>query len=220
MRGGLLAALALFLGVICVLAGIFWWNGREEATLEQDREYFLLVRDCTGETAAAVAGQVYFSGGAGYLLGNEVVIACYFSERDAAFVQSGMAERGVETRLRRIAPSVCILHGDAAGEAARIRSNAETADSCARILFDAANGLERTDLSQETARAAVEGVVSSLAGLRKGNAGKVYGEWNARLLSAGRRGREIASGILFAKDLRYLQVDLCLAVSSLSEYFA
>ena len=180
------------------------------------------MRDCQDTTASAVQGQVYFSGGAGYLLdgGNAVVLACYFTERDAQFVQRTLSEKGIETRIELRQAGRLSLHRKLTKEAGRVLANADTADVCARILFDTANGLERTELSQEEARAAVKGVVQSLKGLREENAGKAFERWNLLLTRAERRGKEIASGILFAKDLRYLQVELCLAVAGAEGYFS
>lgn len=220
-RGKLfLAVVALFAVCLCFFLAVFWWNGREYAEVTFEEEYFLLVRDCETTTASAIKGQVYHSGGAGYLIGEDtVVVACYFSRNDAEFVQGVMHGKGVETRILEYAPKVLYLEGDRASEAERIAANAKTADTCARILFDTANGLERSTLSQEEARRAVRGVVSSLKGLREGNEGGAYGRWNNALQQAERRGAEITSGLLFAKDLRYLQVELCVAVSKIAELF-
>lgn len=216
-----LAVVALFAVSVCFLLAVFWWSGREYTEVSLEETYYLLVRDCETTTAGAVSGQVYLSGGAGYLIGEDtVVVACYFSMEDAEFVQETMRGKGVETHILEYAPNVLRLEGDRALEAERIAANANTADTCARILFDTANGLERSSLSQEEARSAVRGVVSSLKGLREGNGDGAYARWNAALKQTERRGTEVASGILFAKDLRYLQVELCIAVSQIAELFA
>ncbi len=213
--------LALFSGVVALFLGALRWSTRKYAEVVFDEEYFFLVQDCVSETAGAVAGQVYLSGGAGYLLGDDaVVLACYFSEEDAHFVQENMAGKGVETRIVRRASDPLSLEGDRAALSEQVRANARTADSCARMLFDAANGLERAELSQEEARTAVKGVRASLKGLRAANGEGDFAAWNALLLRAERRGAEIASGILFAKDLRYLQAELCFAVSEIAEVFS
>ena len=222
-RGAYLAALlAIFLFTISIFVGIFWWNGRAYAKVSLEEKYYLLVRDCEDTTAAVVAGQIYSSGGAGYLLdtGDLVALACYFSERDAEFVQGVMAEKGLTTHVVEISPEDFSLNGKRAEERAHITANANTADTCARILYDTANGLERTELTQDEARAALTGVIKSLKGLREGNEGELYGLWNAALYEAEREGREVAAGILFAKDLRYIQIRLCLAISNIENYFS
>ena len=93
-------------------------------------------------------------------------------------------------------------------------------DHLAHILYDTANGLERSELSQREAKAALSGVVSSLKGLIAGNGGDVFALWNIELNAAQRRGTEISDGLLFAKDLRYLQAMLCDKTVHLTNYFA
>lgn len=215
--------LAIFTAIVCAFVGFMWWSGRDHARVSLSQKYWFLVRDCEEATSAAVVANTYLSGGAGYLIeaggAQSVVIACYYSEVSAQSVQRTMESKGVETRVVKFAPGDFDLSGDAALQRKRIVSNAETADSCAKILYDAANGLERTEISQEEARAAVRGVVSSLKGLREGNKAGCFSLWNTMLCGVERRGTETASGIIFAKDLRYLQIQLCHAVSNMEEYF-
>lgn len=219
-----LAVVAGFVITVCLFVALFWWYGRDYARVSLDTTYYFLVRDCEDTTASAVSGQVYLSGGAGYLLevGAEstVVLACYFQETDAEYVQAVMTEKGVETRVLALTAKDFTLNGNAAAEQSRIASNAQTADTCARILYDTANGLERTDVSQEEARSALRGVVRSLKGLQTENTASLYTAWNAALYQAAKRGTELSEGILFAKDLRYLQVELCLMVVGAGEYFS
>ena len=216
------AVLGAFAFTVCLFLGLFWWYGRDYALVSPDKTYYFLVRDCEDTTASAVAGQIYLQGGAGYLLEtageSAVVLSCYFSERDAERVKTTMDEKGVETRVLVLSTEDFSLDGSAAALKSAVSANINTAESCARILYDAANGLERTELSQEEARAAVRGVVKSLKGLRIGN-GENFAQWNYALTQAERRGTEIAEGILFAKDLRYLQVQLCLDIVRADEYF-
>lgn len=217
------AILAIFTVIVCAFVGIMWWSGRDYARVSLTQEYWFLVRDCEETTSAAVVVNTYLSGGAGYLIETDgeqtVVLACYYSEVSAQSVQRIMENKGVETRVVKYAPEDFELNGGNASLKTLIESNAETVDTCARILYDTANGLERSELSQEEARAALRGAVSSLKGLREGNTKSDFGLWNTALSSAERRGREIASGIIFAKDLRYMQVQLCFSVSNMGEFF-
>ena len=221
-RGGTIFCTAMFLFILtlALFVGVFAWDGRAYAEVKLDVTYYFLVRDCDTATAGAVAGEAYLSGGAGYLLDNEdaVVLACYYKETDATFVRGTMSEKGIAVRVLTYKMRTFSLSGKNTQEKARIEANAKTVDAASRILYDTANGLERTDISQEEARAAVKGVVASLSGLTAGNEGSFYDLWNIALLRAERRGRELAEGILFAKDLRYLQIELCMAVLRLSDY--
>lgn len=225
-RGGgavFFAVLAVFLCFALLFTGIFYWSGSAHETISVSKTYYFLVRDCEDTTASAVAGQIYFSGGAGYIQEaggkSAVVLSCYFTENDAQFVRSAMAEKGVEVSVRKLSAKDFSLSGSACAERSRLLSNAETAETCAKILFDTANGLERTAVSQDEARAAVRGVYKVLKGLREGNAGGLYDRWNAALYQTERRARETAEGILFAKDLRYLQVQLCDFIVNFNDYF-
>ncbi len=226
-RGGLtafFAVLAVFLFTVCMFIGVFWWNGRDRAHLSFTQKYYFLVRDCESATAAAVAGQVYLSGGSGLQIktGGEyaVVVSCYFREETARSVQEGMTEKGVETRVLALEPEDLYLYGKSAAEELRVISNAETADSCALLLYDTANGLERTEISQTAARAAVRGVQNSLKGLRTENGEGIYARWNVVLKEAERKCAECADGILFAKDVRYILSLLCFSVVNLNAYFS
>lgn len=215
------AAVFLFLTILCLFVGVFQWSGKTDRRVQAGLRYYFLVRDCSSATAGAVAGESYLAGGAGYLLESEnaVVLACYYREEDAAAVAKNMAEKGVETRVLTQSSADFSLSDRNAGERDRVRSNAKTLDSLSRILFDAANGLERAEYTQEEARAALEGVSASLEGLVSRNEGELYRLWNVELSRAARRGRELSEGLLFSKDLRYLQVSLCFTALRLSDYF-
>lgn len=218
------AGIALAAVLFSIFAFTVWWSVRDYARIELDKTYYLLVRECDEETSVSVSTQVYLSGGAGYLIkkGRQdcVVLSCYYTERDAELVRRNLTDKGLAVQTVEYASADFELGGSAAAYAQRIVANVETADSNARLLFDTANKLERTEISQEEARAAVRGAVASLGGLRQSNEGAFFERWNAALLSAERKGREIASGILFAKDIRYLQVQLTAAVVNADSLFA
>lgn len=215
--------LALAAALFSLFAFTVWWSLRDYARIEPDKTYYLLVRACEEETAVSVSTQVYLSGGAGYLMqagGRDcVVLSCYFREADAARVQRNLQGKDVEAFVVACDAPVFELSGSAAGYAERICSNLDTLDSNIKLLYDVANGLERTELNQDEARAAVRGVTASLSGLRTGNEGALFERWNAALQKAERKGREIASGILFAKDVRYLQVQLVAAAVNADAFF-
>lgn len=215
--------LAVFVAIVMAFVGFMWWNGRDYVRVSLSQKYWFLVRDCDESTSAAVIVNTYLSGGAGYLIETDgkqtVAVACYYSELSAQSVQRTLESKGVETRVVKYAPDDFTLNGSSALHKNRIVSNAETADTCAKILYDTANGLERTEISQDEGRAALRGVVSSVKGLREENTAECFTLWNTLLSGVERRGTETANGIIFAKDLRYLQILLCYAVSNMGEYF-
>lgn len=197
-------------------------GGRRYLRVSIDKEYYFLVKDCEETSVSAVAGDVYLSGGAGYYLEgqNSVAIACYFREASAANVKESLGEKGRDVRVFVRKPKDLTLSGRAVSERERILANVETADSLARLLFDTANGLERGTLSQEEARSALVGAVSSLGGLVTENGSGVFALWNTALQEARRRGVEIAEGLLFQKDIRYIQTLLCDRIINIADYFA
>ena len=225
LKKGLISAAVAFLLFIGMTAGLVLFmmlGGQGYARISFERDYYFLVKDCEQTSVAAVAGDIYSSGGAGYYLekDNAVAIACYFKETSAQSVKKNLEEKGTETRLVVHSPSNLVLRGRKSGYKEQIQSNLETVDALAHILYDTANGLERSEISQREAKAALSGVVSSLKGLIAGNDGDVFALWNIELKAAQRRGAEIAEGLLFAKDLRYLQTMLCDKTVQLTNYFA
>lgn len=219
-----LAALVIFAVALAVFVGAFYGRGRPYAVVSLGQEYYFLVRDASEETVETSARDSYLSGGAGYLYGTGksavVVLACYYSETDAVFVGHTLSEKGIEASLLKVTAEDFEAEGEAARERASIEANAATVDSCARVLFTAANSLERSLWGQEAARTAVKGAADSLKGLRAGNEADCFSLWNVVLGRCERRLRELCEGILFARDLRYQQVALCLAVTEMSACFS
>ncbi len=222
----LLKIISLFIAatvtIVLFLVVFVSLDGRDYARVRFPQKYFFLVKDCEEASVSAVAGDVYLSGGAGYYLEREgaVAVACYFKKTNAESVMHNLESKGTQTRVSAHAPKDFVLRGKKTAGRVRILKNAETVDSCARLLYDTANGLERFQINQSEARAAVRGVVSAIRGLREGNTSGLYSLWNTVLIEAERRGTEIADGLLFQKDLRYLQVFLCDRVVNISDYFS
>lgn len=217
------AVLGVFAFTVCLFVGLFSFYGRDRTTVALSKTYYFLVRDCEDTTASAVSGQVYLAGGAGYLLEeageSAVVLSCYFVKTDAERVQGMMKEKDVETRLVEMKTSDFSLKGEKAKFLQLVKGNAETVETCAKILYETANGLERASVTQATARAALGGVISSLKGLREGNEDELFSLWNSRLKEGERRAKELSEGIIFSKDLRYLQVELLLSILKADLYF-
>ncbi len=218
----ILVAFFLFIGMTAGLVLFVAIGGEGYARVSFQRNYYFLVKDCEETTVTVVSGDIYSAGGAGYFLegDNAVAIACYFKESSAESVRKSLEEKGTETRLVVRSPEDLVLRGSKSAYKAQIEGNLETVDGFAHILYDTANGLERSELSQKEAKAALSGVVSSLRGLIAGNEGEVFALWNAGLKEAERKGSELVGGLLFAKDLRYLQTMLCDKAINLTNYFA
>ncbi len=170
---------------------------------------------------SAFAGETYLAGGAGYLYQGEenpvIVLAAYPTEQEAQSVYTSLQD-GFDAEITFLQGDAFTLYGSASQDAQQILANYGTAESCIALFYDVANGLERGTLSQGEARAAIQGGVRALKGLREGNGGR-FSAWNEQLAECERKGTEIVSGIIFAKDVRYLQVQLCVAMLGGEENF-
>lgn len=204
--------------MLCVgfFLGAFFLGAPKE-TVELGKTFFFLVKSCEDSTSAAVVMQVYSAGGAGVRDGEEVILACYASKADARRVCSQMELNGEEVTLTQRMAESFTLRGSDAVYAARAQGNVQTALSCAALLYEAANSLERGG-GQEEARAAVEGVAGALRGLEEGNDQLFFSKWNDEI-GAVRESCEALGGILFAKDLRAVQIGLVLSLIGMKDCF-
>ncbi len=216
----LLFSVLLFLASTLVLCAVFYLTSLDRATVSGTRQYYLLARVCEDTTASAVAGEVYHAGGAGYETAIEgksvIVLAGYPDLHSATRVQNTLSEMGTETELFPVACAPFSLIGNQAKEAETISAHLRTLDSCINLLYDTANGLERGNLSQKEGKSALDGVRRALSGLQENSPSQ---RWKQALERYVRKSEELASGLVFSKDLRNLQVQLCLLNVRAKEYF-
>lgn len=216
---GLLISVAAFVLCVAGFLVLVIFAGRPRADIDLGFDCHFLVRGCNDSTSAAVVGEVYSAGGAGYLYGESVILACYYTKADARRVCSLMEQAGEEVSVLSLSSEPFTLRGDDALLAEKVKGNAETVQSVARILYDTANGLERGTLGQTAAKANLKGAADALEGLVASNSEGLFARWNRTLGSIARRAREKARGILFAKDVRYLQVSLCCTLLDMKTCF-
>lgn len=209
-------AFAVCLAVFLVLV-IYTGRPREEVDL--GLEYYFLVRDCEESTSAAVVQEVYSYGGAGYLDGENVILACYYLKSDARRVCSLMEQRGESVYVQSRALKSITLRGESVKFRDEISANAQTAESVARLLYETANGLETGSLSQALAKNNLKGAADALNGLISLNVDPFFEKWNRELYSSASAIRTGAGTLLFSKDVRYLQVELCLSLLSMDSCF-
>ena len=213
-----LAAIGLAAAMLFALGIFLWWRARDCVRVSLGYEYFLLVRPCEESTAAAVIGESYSAGGAALAYGDDqIVLACYDTRSAAERICENMASDGTQSEVVRIASSEFFMYGSAAAYAPLAKANAATADSVARLLYDTANSLERSEIGQTEAVSALKGAAASLKGLREGNGG-VFEAWDRFLYRTESEARAAAGGIVFAKDIRRIQISLCIAVASIEEF--
>ncbi len=210
------AMLGIFTLTVAFCLGAFFL-GEKRGTVRLDRNFYFLVRPCEDSTSAAVVGEVYASGGAGVRDGQEVILACYPTASDARRVCSLLEQRGEEVYVVARTAESFTLRGRNAALLSEVQGNADTMLSCITLLYGAANDLERGG-GQAAARAATEGVCASIGGLEEGNTQPVFTAWNRELYALRREGESL-DGILFAKDLRALQIRLALALIGMKNRF-
>ncbi len=218
LRGTLISVFA-FAACVAVFLVLVIYTGRARADVALGLEYYFLVRDCEDSTSAAVVGEVYSAGGAGYLYEDSVILACYYTKADARRVCSLMEQRGENVYVLARSADTLTLRGKDAELKDAVKGNADTAASAARLLYDTANGLETGSLSQTAAKANVIGAADALDGLISCNADRFFGAWNRTLFGLAQEMREKTREILFAKDVRYLQISLACTLLDAENYF-
>lgn len=221
--GKFFAVLGIFFLCVLFFVGIFFWNTRAEVAVSGKNVYYFLVKDCEETSVSVVSGDVYRAGGAGFVMNVEgktsVALSCYFSLEDAEAVQTTLAEKGTQTRVMTLSSEEIVFYGKQSSLCAEhVGHVLTTGRQCAQILYDTANGLERGILSQEEGLAAVEGVTKVMRGFYGDE--ELHGRWNVALGELVRRGEELSLGILFSKDVRYFQVQLCSSLAQISKYYS
>lgn len=209
----LLAVVALF---VCAFGGILCRAGHTSIRVQPKFTYYFLVQECAETTAAAVMGEVETSGGAGYPMGESVVVACYYGEEEAERVRFSLASRGESMEISERTVPAFFLDGKNEEEAKKILGLFSAADSCARVLFCIANRLERGEIGQEEARAAVKNATECLFTI----ASSGYSRWDRAFLATGLEGKAMEKELLFSKDLRRMQARICMDLLSAPEFFA
>ena len=216
---GLIISVLAFIACLAIFLVLVFYTGRARADVTLDLKYYFLVRDCDDSTSAAVVGEVYSAGGAGYLDGESVILACYDAKADARRVCSLMEQKGETVHVTERELKSLTLRGDRARYGEKVKENAETAKSVARLLYDTANGLETGTLSQSLAKANVKGAADALNGLIARNGDKIFEAWNRTLYAVAADLRDVTGGLLFAKDVRYVQISLCCGLLAMDRCF-
>lgn len=161
-------------------------------------------------------GEIETSGGAGYPMGESVVVACYYGEEEAERVRFSLASRGESMEISKREVPAFFLDGKDEEEAEKILELFSAADSCARVLYYTANRLERGEIGQDEARAAVKNATECLFTI----ASSGYSRWDGAFLATGLEGKAMAKELLFSKDLRRMQARICMDLLSAPEFFA
>jgi hypothetical protein len=183
-----------------------------------DRTFYFLAEEA-GESVSVFAQSVYNGGGAGYLYESNgisySVLAAYNALEEAQGVANTMAARGRETVLLPVTVGTFYFTTRArAAEAAATEGVVTTALDCADALYSSANKLERGEYTQAEGRACIAGIAAALKGAANGGAASAW------LQTGIEKCAEIESGVVYAKDLRYLQIELIGGIVELQNFYS
>lgn len=217
-------ALAGVLSAATVLSGIFYAHALTRAIVADVSEtfYFLVSEE---ENVPASAWDAYLGGGGGYVMSRGkteyAVLSCYFNETDARTVKNNLGNKKISAAV--LEESGGMLYFKKRSEkqnAEKIAGCFRTMGSCIRLLYDIANSAETGEYTQQAAQAFAFGRERrSFPSRGREPRRRLYGDFRLRLpvrfeLS------EIVRGIVYAKDIRYLQVSLSDSYLTLAEEFS
>lgn len=186
-----------------------------------DRTFYFLSVKVEAETAAVVAKSEYSDGGAGYTFTyngvNFVGLASYNSEREAQVVSDGLKKRGRDTEI--VALAVDTFYFTDRREVESYEGTygfVNTALQCIDLLYATANGLDGGEFTQEEARRVMKEISAVLS-----QAGEKSVAAVEKLTCAGlKKCAEITDGVIYAKDVRCLQMQLSEGIYNLQKVFA
>lgn len=212
---GVFSAFAVFSGL--AYAGVL----ANSVFVDVGQNFYFLVSE--EENVSAAALNVYFNGGAGYVMeygGRDLaVIACYLSETDALSVQKKLKVSGVPTSLERAkGGTLCLKTRREKREESQIVGSFTVFRDCIRLLSEIV-GMAESGATQQTLRSVLGDtklVLSSLAAARSG----ATAELSLAAESGVERTEEILSGTIYAKDIACLQIFLCDSYLGATEKFS
>lgn len=200
------------LSVAAVLSGIFYARVLLTAEVaDLGRTFYFLVSE--EENVPASAQAVYLGGGAGYAMKRNgtdyAVLSCYFAESEAKRVKNNLENKKMSTAI--VKESGGILYFKKRSEkqnAEKIAGCFRTMSGCIDLLYDISNYAETGTYTQRKLKQALSSVSGVLSCLAKENRGGLFTDISACSAAAAGGIDEITRGIVYAKDVRYLQVFL------------
>ena len=200
-----LSALIFCIGAIYALEVL------DAVIIAGNKTFFFLVSD--EEHVEASAENVYLDGGAGYVLasGKNVyaVYACYFTDSDAQNARKRLSEAGNAVEVVSVKENALYLK-TAREKAflAEIKSLLNVCYSGIRLFGELAAGAESGKYTQESLKEILNATASVLSAKLRDST-KICASLEDAIKEAYVRLETVVSGIVFAKDLRYMQILLC-----------
>ncbi len=216
--------LPLFLGMggVCLLfiVGVALSFLIAPKSYKVDTTFYFLVLPVEDKTVSAWSQNVYVSGGAGYVFTHEkqdyVALASYPTQAVAEGVQGTLQEKGQEVLILPLTLNALYFVGRENVEAqASVEGTVTTLLGCTQLLYNTANGVDSGQYTQNEARAVIDELKRVLVGLQS----EGLAAFDNLLGGAVKECTAMTSGIIYAKDIRYLQLSLSHGLYSLQEVF-
>lgn len=216
-------AIAGLLSALFLISGFFYariLGGAQVIDLAQNF-YFLVSEE---EHVAVSAQSIYLSGGAGYIItrGREeyAVLACYQKEADARTVRDNLAIRQISTEILKESSGHLYLKSRSEKEnAEKIKGFFSTLYSCTTFLGDVAIKAEKGEYSQRKLKETLQEVNKVLSCLARENK-CLSEEFFLYTTKASEKLNEMNRGVVYAKDIRYVQIYLSDCFLSLASRFS
>ncbi len=171
--------------------------------------YFVLYSmEDNSVSAGSISSAVSDYGGAGYILEYNgvyyVTIACYYEEKDADRVCAELQNRAFGCRVLEVETDEYRLQSTGAKKYAKLyEGNLNTLHSLSKIAYECANFLDTGEYGQEKAKSVLKNLKSGLEGLIANNQNNCFTTELNRLKALT---EDAASGYIYSKDLRKLQI--------------
>lgn len=193
----------------------------------QKTYYLLLSGEYEDEATAEVfAYGDYVNGGSGYLWAhggkNYTVLSCYLSQSGAEEVQTLLNRQNISTEIYPIAVSYFVLRTPADLEDKELLSSSVSViDGVLQTLYYTANSIEKGEFTQLQARSALAECKSLLSGLSaEQSAGVKYSAIASMAQNSIEELERLEDRIVYARDIRYVLVSLCVDFCALGEIYA
>lgn len=215
--------LAGTLSVAAVLYGILYARVLTKTqVVDLTQTFYFLVSEEENTTVAAES--ISLGGGAGYVLtrGNTdyAVLSCYFTERDAKTVRDNLAAKKIPAAvLAESGGKLYLKKNSEKRNAETIAGGFNTMNSCIRLLYEIGTKADTGEYSQQKLKRALEEVRKVFSCLAIENRG-VFAELSDCSAKATEKLSEISRGVVYAKNIRYVQVYLSDCYLSLASKFS
>ncbi len=210
------------LSVSFTLSAFFYAKTLESAqVVGAERNFYFVVSDCR---SVEVGTQIIeLQGGAGYSLvykdGEYAAYSVYFSENESMVAQSSVAQTGESAEIVVVTSAPLYLKTAKQKEQAALIGGAfESLYGCMQVLNGEIKRLER-GATQESSKRILQTLSRQFSFLGKEYAETVAG-YEKACETAEKRLLEMASDVVYAKDLRHLLCELSVAYANLSKNFS